>query len=60
VSPSPDDLDRELAELLSMHHAAEEIDVRLHVKQCPHCAAIAVLIGNLRRDLWSLHERRAA
>jgi hypothetical protein len=57
---APDDLDAELAGLLAQHHAAEGVDVRLHVKTCPHCFTIATLIGNMRRDLWDIAERRAA
>jgi hypothetical protein len=60
VNRPPDGVDRELAELLSAHHQAEAEDYRDHLRSCPHCATIAVLIGNLRRDLWDIAERRAA
>jgi hypothetical protein len=60
-SPSPDDdLDRELSELLSTHHTAQELDIRLHVNACPHCLTIATLIGNLRRDIWTIHDQNRA
>jgi hypothetical protein len=55
---APDNLDRELARLLDEHHAAELMDVRLHVKSCPHCFTISTLLGNLRRDLHDLFESR--
>lgn len=56
----PDDaaFDAELRHLLAEHQHASDVDVRVHVQHCECCLAIAVLIGNLRRDLWSLAERR--
>jgi predicted anti-sigma-YlaC factor YlaD len=53
-----DAIDGELARLLKEHRAAEEMDVRLHVKTCPHCFALSTLIGNLRRDLHDLVDGR--
>jgi hypothetical protein len=55
-----DDVDAEFARLLAEHHQSEHDDVRTHVRTCACCNAIAVVIGNLRRDLWELAERRAA
>ena len=52
------DFDRELSALLSAHKAVEGLDVRVHVRTCDCCNAIAILLGNLRRDLWQLHEGR--
>ena len=59
-SDNAGDLDAELARLLAENHEAERMEVRLHVRTCPHCLAVATMIANLRRDIWSLHERRAA
>jgi hypothetical protein len=59
-SAHPDQFDAELARLLAERHAAETDDVRDHIRQCECCNAIAVLIGNLRRDLWMIAEGRRA
>jgi len=58
--PPPGDFEEELAALLSAHHRGETIDPREHLKTCEHCQAIAFLIGNLRRDMWTLFETRRA
>jgi hypothetical protein len=53
-----DDLDRELAALLSAHHAGHIADYRQHVREGPCCAAMAQMIAGLRADLWTIAERR--
>jgi hypothetical protein len=55
---SEDRFDAELSELLAQHHAAEEeIGAQLHIRDCACCHAVAILVGNLRRDLWTLLDR---